>query len=159
MKLYCDLDGVLCNFNGRFEEFVGVHPDKFLEKYNIRAFWKEIEKHGINWWSHMEWKHDGKDLWNFIINNFDDVEILTGSPWGVVGQNAHKGKELWVARELGKYVVNHKSGSRKWEFANENTILVDDTPKVIEKWINNGKGIGILHTNTEDTIKQLKKYL
>jgi len=159
MKLYCDLDGVLCNFNGRFEEYSGLSPDKFIEKYNIRAFWKEIEKNGVKWWSHMEWLPNAKDLWNFIINNFEDVEILTGSPWGLCGQYAHQGKEIWVARELGGYKVNHKSGSKKWEYANEDTILIDDTPKVIQKWIELGKGIGILYINTIETIKILEKWV
>jgi len=159
MKLYCDLDGVLCDFNGRFEEYIGVHPEKYLEKYNIRSFWKEIEKHGVEWWSDMNWTKDGEELWKFIINNFDDVEILTGSPWGVVGQNAHKGKEKWVKRELGNYFVNHKSSSKKWEFANQNRILVDDTVNVIDKWINKGNGIGILHVNAEETIKNLEKWV
>jgi len=36
--------------------------------------------------------------------------------------------------------------------------LIDDLPRNIDPWIEAG-GIGILHKNTEDTIKKLKKII
>ena len=157
MKIYCDLDGVLCNFNKRFENLIGLSPDVYLTKYNIRAFWKEIEKQGVEYWSNMEWMPDGKELFNYLKSNYDELEILTGFPWGLAGQYAHKGKNIWCERELGSFIVNHKSGSKKWELCkNDSDILIDDTQKVIDKWINNGKGVGILHKDTKSTIEKLK---
>ena len=38
-----------------------------------------------------------------------------------------------------------------------NKILIDDRPDNIEQWRSKG-GIGILHTNTADTLKQLQAY-
>jgi hypothetical protein len=40
----------------------------------------------------------------------------------------------------------------------ENSILVDDTKKKINGWRAAG-GIGILHKNTKDTIKQLNEII
>jgi hypothetical protein len=158
MKVYCDLDGVLCDFNARFEEFSGTTPEKFRAKNNSKAFWDELGKHGVKWWSHMNWTKDGKELWDYLVANYnEDLEILTGSPWGTVGYHAHKGKNIWGARELGLYTINHKSGSKKWELCkNDDDILIDDTQKVIDKWINNGNGVGILHTDAKSTIEKLK---
>ena len=41
-------------------------------------------------------------------------------------------------------------------FAGENRILIDDLAKTIDEWNAKG-GIGILHTSTANTIKELKK--
>ena len=41
-------------------------------------------------------------------------------------------------------------------YKDENKILIDDMEKNIQQWRDNG-GIGILHTSTADTIKQLKE--
>jgi hypothetical protein len=48
--------------------------------------------------------------------------------------------------------------SLKQQYANPNSILIDDTPIVIEQW-NAAGGIGILHTDAISTIKELKKYI
>ena len=45
----------------------------------------------------------------------------------------------------------------KQNYSSPNSILIDDRPSNIEQWRNKG-GIGILHINTNDTLKQLKKY-
>jgi hypothetical protein len=159
IRIFCDLDGVLCNFDGRFKEYSGLYPEEYQKKYNIRAFWKEIEKYGVEWWSEMNWIDGGKELWNFLIKNFDYIQILTGSPWGKAGEYSKKGKEIWVAKELGLYKVNHKPGRRKWEFCeDENDILIDDTLICIKNWKEKGGGNGILHIETPITIEELKKY-
>ena len=44
----------------------------------------------------------------------------------------------------------------KKDYADKNSILIDDYSKNIEQWRAAG-GIGILHTSAEDTIKQLQK--
>jgi hypothetical protein len=44
----------------------------------------------------------------------------------------------------------------KQNFSGENKILIDDMANTIEEWNAKG-GIGIHHTSTADTIKQLKE--
>ena len=48
--------------------------------------------------------------------------------------------------------------SLKQQYANPNSILIDDTLSVIEQW-NAAGGIGILHTDAESTIAEMKKYI
>jgi hypothetical protein len=48
------------------------------------------------------------------------------------------------------YTMVGHSGKR------EQAVLIDDYPKNIKEWTAKG-GIGILHTNTSSTIRQLKK--
>ena len=46
----------------------------------------------------------------------------------------------------------------KKNYANSRSILIDDTPKNIKEWIENG-GIGIIHTDINRTIKELDSIL
>jgi hypothetical protein len=126
--LYCDLDGVLCFFEQQFEEKMGINMKKYLQKYNIRRFWQDVEQYGVEWWSEMNWMPDGKQLWSYLIENYPNVEILTGSPFGKVGQYAQQGKEEWVSSELGFHKVNHYNSSNKWRLAEgPQDILIDDS--------------------------------
>jgi hypothetical protein len=156
-KIYVDLDGVLCDFNGQFKKLISTNlsSEEYSKKFGPKKLWTEIEEKGIQFWSDMNWTKDGKILWNYIIENFSNIEILTGSPWGKCGEYAQKGKNVWCFRELGAYKVNHKQSRLKYIFSGENHILIDDTKKNIESW-NSAGGIGILHMNSIETIKQLK---
>ena len=49
-----------------------------------------------------------------------------------------------------------KPAKFKAEYAGKNRILIDDRQDTIDRWNANG-GIGILHTSTANTIKQLQK--
>ena len=44
----------------------------------------------------------------------------------------------------------------KQKYAAPNHILIDDRKSNIDQWVSRG-GVGILHTSTADTIRQLKK--
>ena len=48
------------------------------------------------------------------------------------------------------------SAKDKAQYASPNAILIDDRSKAIDPWVDMG-GIGILHTNTNNTIEQLKQ--
>jgi hypothetical protein len=156
MKVYCDLDGVLVDFNGKFKETFGEDPDVFEKNNGARGFWKSIENRGPEYWSTMNWLPNAKRIWYYLLDNFEEVEILTGSPFGLAGQYAKEGKNKWCKRELGNVKVNHKQGRLKWEFSNENTLLVDDTEKVVNLWLEKGKGEAILHKDIMETLKKLE---
>ena len=38
MKIFCDLDGVLTDFDGRFIELFGKHPKEFINVYGYSSF-------------------------------------------------------------------------------------------------------------------------
>ena len=61
-----------------------------------------------------------------------------------MGQNNIPGAKLVLA-----------SAEKKQNYSGTNKILIDDRPDNIDQWRSKG-GIGILHTNTEDTLKQLQ---
>ena len=60
--IYCDMDGVLCDFDKRFMEFSnGIPPSQYENEFGKKAFWELISKKGVGFWSEMEWKIDKKD--------------------------------------------------------------------------------------------------
>ncbi len=155
-KIYCDMDGVLTDFKEAAEKL-----DKDIFNMSPKEMWLLINNNSPNFWAKMNWMKDGVELWRFIkkYNPF----ILTAIP----GKNnpdrnkAIKGKEVWVEKNLGrktlsKFIPTVSSKKKKW--ANSKSILIDDREDLIDQWIKKG-GIGIHHTSTENTIKQLKKIL
>jgi hypothetical protein len=150
LKIYCDMDGVLVDFNKRFNELHPWDPVKFVEKNGLNEFWDLIDDKGVGFWVGMDWMEDGKILWEYLKANHD-VELLS-SPSRA--ENSRLGKRLWVR--------NHKLGAKlnlaysynKKKYAAPNHVLIDDRKDNIEGWESEG-GIGILHTSAEDTIVKL----
>lgn len=173
--MYCDLDGVLCDFDGAFrklipeEEAISLLEEiqndlgnsvftKYGLKHGWKSAWKIIEDYGPDFYYDLEWLPDGKKMWKYLIENFKRVEILTGSPLFEVGEWAKKAKNKWCAEELGEsIIVNHKEGKYKQQFVKTPyDILVDDAPRNYRNWKEAG-GIAILHSSADQTIKELEQ--
>ena len=148
-RVFCDMDGVIVDFIKGYHELTG--RDITGSFHSDTAFWEPIDKAGYNFWMNLEWTKDGKKLWNYIKKY--NPEILSAPS----RQNDSRvGKHDWVKRELPDSHLILRSPENKKEFAKPNAILIDDRESNIDDW-NKAGGIGILHTSTEDTIKQLQK--
>lgn len=148
-KIYCDMDGVLVDFIRGYLELTG--RDITGSFHSDAAFWAPIDKAGADFWTNLNWTHDGKKLWNYIKKY--NPEILSAPS----RQNDSRvGKFKWIERELPGTHLILRSPEKKKEFAQPNTILIDDRESNIIDWDKMG-GIAILHFSTEDTIYQLKK--
>ena len=139
-QIYCDMDGVLTDFERRFVEMLRQEGPKYYSKEVINQvtrpkhfealegqeeFWNFIDNHiGLEFWSGMEWMPNGRELWNFIQPY---GPILLTSP---SRQNTSRlGKRLWVKEHLVPAPpVEFRFGDAKSDFANENAILIDDKP-------------------------------
>ena len=165
-KIYCDMDGVLTDFSGDFMKLakqigeidISERDDvpnnaaaRYEKQHGSEAFWKVVEHGGVKFWSDMSWHPGGKKLWSYI-SNFD-TEILS-APSKRVLQDCIKGKKMWISR-LGSPKIHFRSKDKKREFANKNSILIDDLKSNIKDWNASG-GVGILHRNVNSTISQLK---
>lgn len=130
-KIYCDMDGVLTDFESRFEHFSGMHPQEYEKKHGIQAFWNLIDvKIGIRFWVGMDWMPRGQELWNFISPYKPD--LLTSPS----RDNASRlGKQLWAKNNLNpKPKVIMAYSKDKQRYANENSILIDDKKSNINEW-------------------------
>ena len=151
-EIYCDMDGVLCDFDKRFMEFSNdIPPGKYESKFGKKAFWKLISEKGVGYWVGIPWMLDGKQLWNYIKPY--NPSLLSAPS---MEESSRLGKRLWVRNNIPGTKLILRSAEQKQEFANPNAILIDDRPSNIEQWRAKG-GIGILHTSADETIKQLKE--
>jgi len=154
VKIYCDMDSVLTDFNKQFEILFNADSHETEAKYGKSYHWNLIGKAGEEFWSKMPWMPDGKQLWSFIKKY--PTEILSAPS---KDNTSRIGKKKWVATNLGGAVkVNLAFKVDKQKFAGPNNILIDDMPNNIAQWKAAG-GIGILHKSAGSTISQLKKIL
>ena len=154
-KIYCDMDGVLCDFEKRFENLNPEHlkTREYTTKYGNKKFWDFIDNEiGTKFWSEMEWMPDGKQLWEYI-SKYNPVLLSAPSR----NNESRLGKRIWVQNNLPGTKLILTSAETKQNYARGNRILIDDRADNIEQWISQG-GIGILHKNTQDTIQQLQQY-
>lgn len=150
-KLYCDMDGVLCDFEQGVED-LGQGSMTALLKKGQTSLWRVINQAAEPFWSEMDWMKDGEELWK-AIKGFTPTILSTPSR----SNNSKTGKRKWCAKKLGSDVKVILI-SNKEKHASKNSILIDDTPKKINKWKKAG-GIGILHKTTKQTLKELEKIL
>ena len=90
-KVFCDLDGVLCDFDAGFRRISGRNPDEL----NMGHMWSIVASTD-SFYEHLPWMSDGRELWDAIRHRQPD--ILTGVPrhW-----TARAEKAAWCRRELG----------------------------------------------------------
>lgn len=149
-KIYVDMDGVLVDFDGGYEELTGMTTQEADAK-GPEFFWKPISKAGAKWWITLKWMPDGKQLWNYVKKY--TPELLSAPSRE---EASRMGKRVWVKRELPGTKLILRSADKKQEFASPTSILIDDREKNIKQWEAAG-GIGILHTDAASTIKKLKE--
>ena len=66
-QIYCDMDGVIADFEARFDHFFGMSPSEYEAKYGRRAFWNQIDNNiGVRFWVGIPWMPDGHQLWDYI---------------------------------------------------------------------------------------------
>lgn len=173
-QVFLDMDGVLTDFNGNFKAIKKNKNDLTFEDYEKTygkfSGWRIVDEEGITWWSHMPWKEDGKELWDYM-KDFEPVILSAPSR----NPMSARGKVIWVNRELELGIESatrspkiHKwsedsrmiLSAQKYLFTKRypNSILIDDTKNKIRDWRANG-GIGILHTDTKSTIEQFEEII
>ena len=149
--IYCDMDGVLVDFEKGYHDLTGTSTKQFPKGDN--SFWQPISDAGAEFWATLPWMPDGRELWNYIKKYKPNI---LSSP--SQDPSSKVGKEAWLQMHLqGGYKKAYFYGrANKQLFSDKNRILIDDLPNTISEWNAKG-GIGILHTSASNTIKELKK--
>ncbi|BAU40028.1 hypothetical protein [Ralstonia phage RSP15] len=147
-EFWFDLDGVLANFSGSFEEKFGMPPPVYENLYGSDRFWEVIREHRPFFYS-LAMMPRAQALIDIAERKFEArgyaMGVLTAGPkddnhypW------AEEEKRAFVKEILNKdwrvEVVN--GGEGKTVFAKPGAILVDDHIKNIERW-NAAGGTGV----------------
>ena len=150
--IYSDMDGVLVDFNERFKRFSkGIPPTEYEQKFGKDKFWELIDGIGVRFWVGMDWMSDGKQLWDYI-KKYNPTLLSSPSR----ADHSKMGKRIWRQRNLPTTKLVLAQARNKQNYANPDSILIDDRESNIDQWIKAG-GIGILHTDTASTLKKLKE--
>ena len=109
-QIYCDMDGVLTDFEKRFmdtltqqgkkyyskQELEGItRPKHFKKKFGEGEFWKLIDEQGQDFWAQMPWMPNGQALWNFISPY--NPNILSSPSQD---NSSRLGKRMWIRQNL-----------------------------------------------------------
>ena len=162
-EIYCDMDGVLCDFDGQFDHYFGMNPEEYISENGQKAFDNAINEAGQEFWETMPWAGGGQALWSKIGKY--DVTILS-SPGDY--QGAKEGKKKWIADNLNpapkKIIFDRQSGQKHKELMGKseqqiaNSVLIDDYSKNLIPWkYMGGKAIKYDHTDYRDALSKIEK--
>ncbi len=146
--IYCDLDGVLTDFDGGFFDIAGKLPSEISRK----ELW-DVVSITSGYWLNLKKMADADMLISYLSQG--TYQILTGLP--IRGyKTAEIEKRAWVKQHLGNDIkVICCLSKDKSLYCQKGDILIDDRKKNICQWEQAG-GIGILHTSSQETIKMLE---
>jgi FMN phosphatase YigB (HAD superfamily) len=157
-KIYCDMDGVLVDFDKGYQVLTGKethHVDVQGKNEFWDAFRSGLENKKMqekDYWANLQWMPDGKELWDHIKQY---KPTLLSAPSR--DPQSRWGKRIWVKKNIpGTPLILAYAESKK-NYANKDSILIDDRISNISDW-NAAGGIGILHTSTATTLDKLSKY-
>lgn len=145
INVYCDLDGVLCDFWGTVQRTFGrKHTDLYYA--DKKGFWKPINDAGEVFWAALPWLPGAVNFWKGI-EHYNPI-ILTARS---LHPTSDQGKTVWIDRNLGEGVDRIICmRSEKALFAARDVmngiipLLIDDQERNIGEWEMAG-GRGVLH--------------
>lgn len=161
LQIYCDMDGVLCDFDKRFEHYYDENPTKYFKEKGNKSFEDAVNKAGVQFWSKMDWMPGGRELWS-IIGKYDPIILTSPSKF----EFAKEGKLEWIKNNLSpqpKKVLFAQTGNKYSIIKDKSieeiksSILIDDYYPNLAPWKQIG-GIGIFHKSIDKTKDILSKF-
>lgn len=159
MKIYLDMDGVLTNFNKKFEELFGEFgPDRSVGRKHFLKHWSSfIEQKAFE---DLEILPGAVAILDKISNLTVDVEILSSSGGPEFHDEVERQKKVWLKNNGINFKANIVPGSdKKAAYARTNTLLIDDTEYVIDSFRKAG-GMVIHHDHLfiDITLKSIEEH-
>jgi hypothetical protein len=156
--LWLDLDGVLADFEKKAREVCG--DDIYEDPDRSDEMWEML--HSVpHFYRDLESCPGAASLWYHANRTGLRVKILTAIPRRSSVPMAEADKRDWCERFLDSsvQVVIGPYSRDKWKHCKPGDILIDDRDDNIRDWVKKGGGVGILHLNVADTIRQLHELM
>lgn len=144
MKIFVDMDGVLCDFDKKCRSVFDINPNESSREYSKRIgtnkYWKKIRE-TENFWSSIEPISDSISMWEKLskICGEDNITILSSPD---KDPKCIEGKNEWINTHLG-HNTKRIFDTNKKKYSKHGHLLIDDLEHQIEDWITGG-GFGIL---------------
>ena len=150
--IYCDMDGVLCNFMKAADYAAG---GSFVTTDSKERWMKINQTRGF--WENLEWMAGAKRLYQKIMKY--NPYIL--SAYSGRDPTSRNGKMKWLAKntDFKKSNILLVMRSQKQKYATTDgkpNVLIDDYIKNIKEWESKG-GIGVHHTSVGKSIGELNR--
>ena len=158
-KVYLDMDGVLCNFDKLFVSLYGEESLVTRDNKQFTASWPDWVENQKGF-TKLEWFPGAQELIAYLESVPDiEIEILSSSGGNRFHDQVRDQKNIWLDNHNIHFKRNFVPGRRfKKDYAKPDTILIDDTPDVIENF-NEAGGTAILHKDIAETLPILKSLL
>lgn len=142
IKIFCDLDSVLCSFSEGCRKIFSHYPEEHLPLNDIIAhlevstkeFWDTIDSYKEDFWCGLEPEEWAEELVE-IIKFYDPNFIVLTSPSR--SHFAASGKVLWLqkffkSKKFSNYIIT--PAKNKQLLANKKSVLIDDNDKNCEQF-------------------------
>lgn len=153
--VYFDMDRVLCDFE---KQAVKYRVIKKNEKIN----WIRVGLIGSRYWSTMDWFPNAKNSFFRIKEKCIDLGISIKILSSVKLISGRIGKKIWCKKNLQlseKDIILVSNAHKKSNYANENTLLIDDNFYNICDFMKEcGKTVQLIQWNS-DTIEEIMKMI
>lgn len=162
--IFVDMDGVLSDFEKRFEEKFGLTPQQVREDRKVKRFSKFWHKFIDDEEFAKLDTFPGADKLIFELTALKEkfklnIAILTSSGGFDRHLDVTNQKIEWLHSQCIDWAPIVVPGKRfKAAFANHNSFLIDDTVTNVGSFVNAG-GTAFLHKKTNETIAALEVWL
>jgi hypothetical protein len=159
--IYCDMDGVLTDFEAQFDHYYGMNPREYAQMKGPELMKKAVDDVGLDFWAKMPLFPGALELWSFI-SKYQPIILSSPSTF----KHAKKGKDIWITNNLKPApsdIIYKQTGHKEEaiqglpESEIKRSILIDDYYRNLAPWKELG-AIGITHKSAQQTINILKKF-
>ena len=151
-KVFCDLDGVLVDFEKGVFDVTG----RSTQDQTVTKMWNRILTFP-KFFEQLNWTQYGEEMWKNILNITETTPtILTGLPYSCK-KKVHAEKRTWCEKNLGDHVAVITTQSvDKYKYSARGHVLIDDRYSHKKLWETYG-GTFIYHTSSERTLYELNR--